>query len=91
MAKVVKEMPKKAGGIGREPKYPYAEWLDGQIWELESGDTNNGADFEGKPQSMRANINNAARKMGLKVESRISQDGKLLTVRSKPAENGKVK
>lgn len=66
MAKVIEALPKKAGGIGRQSKYNYDEWLDGQIWQLDAGE-----DFEGKPQSMRANINNAAHKRGLKVRSRI--------------------
>ncbi len=84
MATVVKEMPKKAGGVGRQPKYIYADWLDGQIWLLKSGE-----DFNGKPESMRANINNAARKMGLKVVTRINPEG--LWVQSKPISNGQVK
>lgn len=82
MAKVITELPKKAGGIGREPKYPYDTWLDGQIWQLDVGD-----DFEGKPQSMRANINNAAKKKGLKVRSRIVETG--LVIQSYKPTNGK--
>lgn len=66
MAKVIDSLPKKAGGIGRKSKYSYETWLDGQIWQLDSGE-----DFKGKPESMRANINNAAHAKGLKVRSRI--------------------
>lgn len=34
MAKVIEELPKRGG---KKAKYPLAQWLDGQVWELTQG------------------------------------------------------
>lgn len=66
MAKILEEMPKKAGGIGRQAIYPYDEWLDGQIRQLESGN-----DYNAKPQSVIASLRQTAENRGLKLRSRF--------------------
>lgn len=69
MAKVLKEMPRKAGGSGRRAMYPYDLWLDGQIWQLD-----NDEDYKAKPQSVVASIRGAAEARGLKLRSRFIMD-----------------
>jgi hypothetical protein len=66
MAKILTEMPKKAGGAGRTPIYPYDEWLDGQIRELEVGE-----DYKARPQSVVASIRTTAERRGMKLRSRF--------------------
>jgi hypothetical protein len=69
MSKILTEMPKKAGGQGRKAIYPYAEWLDGQIRQLEPG-----IDYTAKPQSVVASIRQTAENRGLKLRSRFTHD-----------------
>jgi hypothetical protein len=69
MAKILTEMPKKAGGAGRTPIYPYDEWLDGQIRELEVGE-----DYKARPQSVVASIRTTAERRGMKLRSRFVHD-----------------
>lgn len=66
MAKILTEMPKRAAGAGRKAIYPYDEWLDGQIRELEPG-----IDYEAKPQSVVMSIRGTATKRGLKLRARF--------------------
>jgi hypothetical protein len=66
MAKILTEMPKKAGGAGRKAIYPYDEWLDGQIRQLDSGE-----DYNAKPQSVVASIRTMAEQRGMKLRSRF--------------------
>lgn len=69
MAQVVTELPKrKGGGKGRAEKYPYDEWLDGQIWQLEEGE---GKDFQVNKMSFMTSVRGAAKKRGLKLKSRV--------------------
>jgi hypothetical protein len=77
MAKVLTELPKRHGGGGRKESYPYDEWLDGQIWQLEEG-----TDYKSKTASMLTNIRQAADKRNLKVRTRLLDDGKTLVVQS---------
>lgn len=75
MAKILTEMPKKAGGIGRKPIYPYDEWLDGQIRQLDVGE-----DFTAKPQSVVASLRQTAEQRGMKLRSRfVFGDDKVVT------------
>lgn len=70
MAKVIQELPRKHGGAGRSEQYPYAEWLDGQIWQLVEGE-----DYKSKSTSMLTNIRQAAQKRDLKVRTRFVDGG----------------
>lgn len=74
MAKILKEMPKKAGGAGRKAIYPYDEWLDGKIRQLEPG-----IDYTAKPQSLVALIRQTAEARGLKLRSRFVVENKEIT------------
>jgi hypothetical protein len=71
MAKILAEMPRKAAGAGRKPIYPYDEWLDGQIRQLEGG-----KDFTAKPGSVLTSIRQTADARGLKLRTRYTNDGK---------------
>jgi hypothetical protein len=51
-------------------KYPYSDWFDGRVWELIEG-----VDFESKRGSMIANVINAAKRRGIKVEVRTTDAG----------------
>jgi len=67
MAQIVDELPKrKGGGPGRSEKYPYDEWLDGKVWQLDEG-----TDFEVSKGSFMTSIRGAAKKRGLNVRSRV--------------------
>jgi hypothetical protein len=70
MAKTISELPRKHGGTGRKEAYPYDQWLDGQIWQLEAG-----SDYQAKSNSMMTNIRQAAVKRGLKVRTRFVDGG----------------
>lgn len=69
MAKILQEMPKKAGGAGRQAIYPYDEWLDGQIRQLEPGE-----DYKAKPQSVVTSLRQTAENRGMKLRSRFVHD-----------------
>lgn len=69
MAKILTEMPKKTGGAGRQAMYPYDEWLDGQIRQLDSDE-----DYTAKPQSVVASIRGAAEQRNMKLRSRFVHD-----------------
>lgn len=70
MAKILTEMPKKEG-VGRTAIYPYDEWLDGQIRQLEVGE-----DFTAKPTSVITSVRSQAEKRGMKLRSRFAHDDK---------------
>lgn len=74
MAKKVREMPE---GKRREGKYPWDEWLDGSVWELEPG-----SDFKVELDSMRSLAISAAKRQGGKLKTRVT-GGKLYIQYSK--------
>lgn len=53
-----------------EPRYPWDEWLDGSVWELEVG-----RDFTSKVPTFRANAQIQARKRGGAIRTRLLEDG----------------
>ena len=64
MARRVKAFPESV----RATKYPWADWLDGQIWELKAGD-----DFDGKPTNFRSVALAQARKRGGRVKTHVQK------------------
>ena len=56
--------------LSSEPRYPWDEWLDGSVWELEKG-----RDFNSKVPTFRANAQTQARKRGRSVRTRLLDDG----------------
>ena len=62
MARRVKAFPEPV----RASKYPWADWLDGEIWELKSGE-----DFDGKPTNFRSVALAQARNRGGKVKTHL--------------------
>lgn len=60
-------------GAGRRRLYPPSEWLDGQIWKLTPGE-----DFACKPVSLRSTADGAARRLGLRVKTSITEDGAVI-------------
>ncbi len=60
---------KKLPAQSRGSKYNFEEWFDGAIWKLFPGE-----DFEIDIASMRSTLHMAARRMGLKVSTRVSVD-----------------
>lgn len=69
MARVVDELPPLGGG---EPKYPWDQWLDGQVWLLDPA-----VDFPPgvKTHGFRSAAANAARGRGLRVAIRVRPEG----------------
>jgi hypothetical protein len=64
MAKLLRELPPPRRG--RPAKYPYDEWLDGEVWLLIEGE-----DFEvGAGRSVAMGLRAAARKRGQKATAR---------------------
>ena len=57
------------GKVGRGDGYPYDQWFDGQVWKLYQG-----VDFNCNLISMRENLNNAARKRGIKIQTSMRVD-----------------
>ena len=78
MARVVSSFPRKD-----RSKYPWSQWFDGQVWELEKG-----ADFDCTPTSVRTSALSAAFRRGIKV--RTSQMGNKVFVQAQ-IKSGSVK
>jgi hypothetical protein len=55
-----------------EPRYPWDEWLDGSVWELEQG-----RDFTSKVPTFRANAQTQARKRGGAIRTRLLDNGQV--------------
>jgi hypothetical protein len=77
---VLKEMPARKGGPGgggRAPKYDYDKFLNGKILKLVEGE-----DFssEGKnpKQSFLSNVRTAAEQRGLKLVTRVDDEGVII-------------
>lgn len=77
MAKILAEMPRKRAGAGRKAIYPYDEWLDGQIRQLEGG-----KDFTSKPSSVLALIRQTAESRGMRLRTRFANDGKDVVIQA---------
>lgn len=54
----------------RSRSYPWNEWFDGRIWQLEPE-----TDFDGPPVSLERVIRTSANRRGIKVHVRITDDG----------------
>lgn len=65
--------------VGRPPKYPWDEWMDGSTWRITRG-----ADFDVKVLSIRSGVHRCARQRGLRSEARIEGDS--LIFRATPKE-----
>jgi hypothetical protein len=73
MAKKLKDFEFPA--VGTTTRYPWDEWLDGNIWQLTKGD-----DFPSDAYNFRNGAINAARRKGLKV--RTSRSGDVVTIQA---------
>lgn len=71
MARILTELPATKRG-GASSKYPWDEWLDGQVYELVRGE-----DFEGEPDAFRRTVYSAADRLGKGALTRITKDGNL--------------
>lgn len=65
MAKVIKELAPHA-----LRKYPWADWLDGRVWELTAG-----KDFDVTVESFRSTAIGKARDLGGKLRTRVVTHG----------------
>lgn len=77
---VLKEMPARKGGPGgggRAPKYDYDKFLNGKILKFVQGEDFSG---EGKnpKQAFLSNVRTAAEQRGLKLITRVDDDGVIL-------------
>lgn len=78
MARKVQELPSRS----RSENYPYDEWFDGDIWEISQDE-----DFpKANVNSMRANLQGAAKRRGLKLTTRL--DGESIVFQASPNGNG---
>jgi hypothetical protein len=67
MARKLEAFPAAAGS-----RYPWDEWLDGNVWELVRGE-----DFQAKLTTFRANAQGQAKKRGGRVRSKAADaDGR---------------
>jgi hypothetical protein len=62
MARKVEQFPAAAD----QSKYPWEDWLDGDIWELTQG-----KDFKGRATTFRSNARSQAKRRGGKLRARI--------------------
>ena len=72
MAQVLNEFDFKAGRTGGHEKYPWADWFDGRIWELEPQDTEGvtvTGDFPGTPDDFRTTCYSAAKRRGVEIRT----------------------
>lgn len=68
MARVIEEFP----ATTRQSKYPWDEWTDGQIWELEAG-----KDFTQQIESMRQAAAKQAKQRNLAFRTaKVTRDKK---------------
>ncbi len=65
--------------VGREAKYPYDQWLDGQIWKLQHM-----VDFECQPHGLRQSFYAAAKRRGIKVRVSILPNGDVIVQKTSP-------
>lgn len=78
MPRVLQELPASTRTkVGREEKYPFDEWFDGNVYELVEGE-----DFEAKRSTLATVIHNAATKRELIVATRMTKDG--LAIQARP-------
>jgi hypothetical protein len=68
MSKIVSAFPQ---GNKRAPLYPFDEWLDGNIYELERGEDK---DFLVSPEGIRSSIHNYAKRNGIRVRTKIREN-----------------
>jgi hypothetical protein len=66
MARVIDGFPAAA----THSRYPWDQWLDGQVWELVAGE-----DFTSKPETIRQNAAVQAQRRGGNVKTRLVDDG----------------
>ena len=62
--------------VGRRPRYPYDQWLDGQIWHLQYM-----VDFECQANSLRQCFYGAAKRRGIKVTVSVLAYGDVVVQR----------
>ena len=66
MARVISSFPPAT----TRTRYPWDQWLDGQVWELVAGE-----DFTAKPETIRQSASSQATKRGGRVKTRLIEDG----------------
>lgn len=78
MPRVLEALPvAKRGNAGRDEKYPFDEWFDGNVYELVEGE-----DFDSKRSTMATVIHGAANKRDMIVQTRMTQDG--IAIQARP-------
>ena len=82
MAKTVKAMPESK----RASRYPWSEWLNGEVWELEPG-----VDFDCDPDSMRQQMYQAAAAADLSATTREFEGKVYIQATKKPTKRGAKK
>lgn len=70
MAKIVKETSLK---YRMRPYYPWHEWVDGNVWEIEQD-----KDFDVDPRTFQVAAYNWANRHGFKAATRLLPNGNVL-------------
>ena len=65
--------------MGRSPKYPWREWMDGRIWKIVKG-----KDYTISTQQMRNSMRDAAKKHGKSIRTEVVDDGKAIVFQAVP-------
>lgn len=75
---------------GRHDLYPWDQWMDGSIWQVERG-----SDFHSDPESFRTGLHQKASKHNMKVRTQVDStsvvfqfyqnNGKPVSARKAPA------
>lgn len=77
MAKELSEFPTTRGRRKGDSKYPWDEWFDGKIRQLDVGE-----DFDAKIESFRSTISGAAKDRGIRVRTATTNGGKSIVVQA---------
>ncbi len=70
MAKTLDSFPSPYLAGGRTAKYPWDEWLNGEIWQLLEG-----VDFQPKAHSFRVQVHHKAQTVGKTVRTQQIEGG----------------
>jgi hypothetical protein len=78
VAKQLNEFPQTRGRVAGSSKFPWDQWFNGKIWQLD-----NGEDFTAtKTENFRTTVGKAAKDRGIKVKTAVTNEGKSLVVQA---------
>ena len=76
MAHILDTFPDDGGPMNGRVQYPWGDWLDGQVWQL-----NRGVDFSSTPAEFRSQVYAAARRHKVSVRCAVL-DSNILVIQA---------